>query len=92
MKYYEQIVSHRHSCRGFDMRHVEDEKIDAVMDYYNEEESCLVDDILTELRLYDSSAFGTLSTSVGYNGICIKAPHYVVLFSENKEHYLENTT
>ena len=90
MKYYEEIVKNRHSCRKFDPRRVETEKLEAVVAYHNDEESDLVDEIATELRFYDSSAYDMLKDTVGYNGVCIKAPHYAVLFSEHKDHYLEN--
>ena len=90
MKYYEEIVKNRHSCRKFDVRRVSEEKISEIVAYHNDEESRLVDDIVTELRFYDSSAYDKLKDTVGYNGICIKAPHYAVLFSEHKDHYLEN--
>lgn len=90
MKYYEEIVKNRQSCRSFDSKAAESEKIEAIIAYHNDEESDLVDEIGTELRFYDSSAYDKLKDSVGYSGICIKAPHYAVLFSENKDHYLEN--
>lgn len=90
MKYYEEIVKNRNSCRKFENKTVEQEKIDAIIAYHEDEESDLVDEINTELRFYGEEAFDALKDSVGYNGICIKAPHYAVLFSEKGAHYLEN--
>lgn len=90
MKYYEEIVKNRQSCRSFENISVEFEKIEAITDYHEDEESDLVDEIKTELKFYGSKAYGLLKDSVGYNGICIKAPQYAVLYSEKADHYLEN--
>ena len=90
MKYYEEIVKNRQSCRSFEDISVEFEKIEAITDYHEDEESDLVDEIKTELKFYGSKAYGLLKDSVGYNGICIKAPQYAVLYSEKADHYLEN--
>lgn len=91
MKYYDHIVKRRHSCRNFDMnRDIEPEKITEVLAYYNNEESVLVEGIKTDLNFYSGDIYEDLGTCVGYNGFCIKSPGYMVLFSEVKEHYIEN--
>ena len=90
MQYYEHIVKNRNSCRKFSDKPVEAEKIIEIVSYHKDKETVLVDDIVTDLRFYGADAYDKLKDSVGYNGICIKAPYYMVLFSEKKEHYLEN--
>ena len=90
MEYYEHIVKNRHSCRNFAPTKVEDDKLVAIREYYEEEESELVEGIGTSLQFFFGNVYETLSKSVGYNGYCIKAPTYMLLFSEEKDHYLEN--
>ncbi|MBR2674697.1 MAG: nitroreductase family protein [Mogibacterium sp.] len=90
MRYYDEIVKNRQSCRSFEDKEVEAEKIADIIAYHEDEESDLVDELETELKFYDSSAYDRFKDSVGYSGVCIKAPHYAVLYSEKGEHYLEN--
>ena len=90
MQYYENIVKKRNSCRKFDDRKVGDDVITKIMEYYEDDESVLVEGIGTELKIYFGDVYGALKDSVGYNGICIKAPAYMVLYSDKAAHFLEN--
>ena len=90
MEYFETIVKKRHSCRGFADRKVEDSVLNELLTYYEDEESDLVDEIETELKFYIGTVYDELKKSVGYNGFCIKAPAYMVIFSDVADHYLEN--
>ena len=90
MEYYEQIVKNRHSCRHFSDRKVDDDVLNEILKYYEDEESDLVDEIDTDLKFFVGNVYEALSKSVGYNGYCIKAPAYMLLFSDDAEHYLEN--
>ncbi|MBQ6388539.1 MAG: nitroreductase family protein [Mogibacterium sp.] len=90
MEYFEQIVKNRHSCRGFADKKVSDKVLNELILYYEDEESDLVDEISTELKFYVGTVWNELRKSVGYNGFCIKAPAYMVIFSEVADHYIEN--
>ena len=90
MQYYDDIVKRRNSCRLFSDRKVEDDVLVAIRQYYEDEESDLVDEISTELKFYYGAVYEALSKSVGYNGVCIKAPAYMLLFSDEADHFLEN--
>ena len=90
MKYYENIVKKRNSCRGFSDKKVGDDALNALLEYYEDEESALVDEIGTELKFYIGAVWDELNKSVGYNGFCIKAPAYMVIYSDVADHYLEN--
>jgi len=90
MQYYENIVKKRNSCRGFSARKVPEEALAGIRKYYEDVESVLVEGIGTELRFYSSDSYELLKQHVGYNGICIKAPNYLVLYSDKADHYLEN--
>ncbi len=89
IKYYDEIVKRRESCRNFVMSDVEQDKINALYDYYNHE-TLLVPEISTDLGLYSYSSLEKTEGSVGYNGFLIKAPHYLIILSDKKDHYLEN--
>lgn len=90
MQYYENIVKKRNSCRGYSKKKVPEKALDEIRAYYDNEESVLVDGIRTELKFYSADAYDLLKQHVGYNGICIKAPEYLVLYSEKGDHFLEN--
>lgn len=90
MEYYDQIVKNRNSCRSFSDRKVDDDVLVAIRTYYEDEESDLVDEIGTELKFFYGNVYEALSRSVGYNGFCIKAPAYMLLFSDVADHWLEN--
>ena len=90
MEYYEQIVKNRNSCRLFADKKVDDDVLDEIRAYYEDEESDLVDGIKTELKFYFGTVYDALKKSVGYNGYCIKAPAYMLLFSDEADHFLEN--
>ena len=89
ISYYENVVKQRQSCRSFTDDKVDTAILDEVKAYF---ESCqpLVPSIETELGFFDGAVADRLGMSVGYNGFIIRAPQYLVVFSEDKEHYLEN--
>ena len=90
MEYYDQIVKNRVSCRMFADKKVDDKVLGELFSYYEDEESVLVEGINTELKFYVGTVWNELKKSVGYNGVCIKAPAYMVIFSEVTDHYREN--
>ncbi len=90
MEYYDDIVKNRHSCRMFADKKVDDDTLSALLAYHDEEESVLVEGIETELKFYIGSVWDKIKEAVGYNGYAIKAPAYMVIYSEAAEHYIEN--
>lgn len=88
--YYEDIIRKRESCRSFKDKAVEQEKIDALKNYYNEEDR-LLPQIATELVFETPAAVARMGASIGYNGFVIKAPQYLLLFSDKADHYLANS-
>ena len=90
MQYYENIVKKRNSCRGFSNKKVPEDVLADVRNYYDNDESAIVEGIRTELKFYSADSYELLKQHVGYNGICIKAPGYFVLYSEKGDHFIEN--
>lgn len=89
IQYYDEIVKRRESCRNFQEQDVEQAKIDEIEKYYSDT-AVLVDNICTDMKIYDADVAEVLGQTVGYNGFLIKAPMYIALFSDEADHYLEN--
>lgn len=87
--YYEDIIKKRESCRNFSDKVVEKEKIDALKSYYAQEDH-LLPEVETELVFENQAAVARMGASIGYNGFVIKAPQYLLLFSDKADHYLAN--
>lgn len=90
MEYYEDIVKKRNSCRNFADKKVEDDKLTALYDFFDDEGAALVEGIETEIKFYVGSVWDKLKEAVGYNGFAIKAPAYMFIYSDPADHYLEN--
>lgn len=87
--YYEEIVSRRESCRNFKKEKVDSSVLEEIKAYYQEEDA-LAEDIDTEIEIYDREAFAAVGKAAGYNGFLIEASHYLVIFSAEGAHALEN--
>ena len=90
MQYYEQIVANRHSCRNFAKKPVGEDLLYKLLTYYDDRTRNLTEHIKTFIKFFDGSVCEKLGDYVGYNGHCIKAPAYMVIYSEEKGRYLEN--
>ncbi len=88
LRYYDLILE-RESCRAFTEEDVEQADIQHIKDSISLCDA-LDDSIETELHIIDSAAAEKLGTAVGYNGFMIRAPKYALLFTEEKDHALEN--
>lgn len=88
LRYYDLIIQ-RESCRDFTDEEIEEEKLQQISDDLSQCDP-LDDSIATEFHIIDSAEAEKLKDTVGYNGFMIRAPKYALLFSEEKDHYLEN--
>ncbi len=87
---YKQIINNKFSVREYKNKKVRDDTFRELTGYAN---SCprLVDDIDLDIRVMDNEdVYRQLDGFAGYHGILINAPHYVILLSEKKDHYIEN--
>lgn len=81
----------RHSCRLFSGKKVGEDLLYKLLTYYDDiEASALTLHIKTAMKFFDGSVWEKLKDHVGYNGFCIKAPMYMVIYSDEKGRYLEN--
>lgn len=88
IKYFDEIIK-RQSCRSFCDRDVNANELDQIKDYFTR---CrrLIPEINIDFKIYNGVIEKKIGKNAGYNGFMIKAPKYALIFSEVKDHYLEN--
>ena len=85
-----QIILNKCSVRDYKAKKVDAKTIKELSQYVNH---CpkLVEDIAMDIRIMDNDVvYRQLDSFAGYHGILINAPHYIIILSEHKEHYIEN--
>ena len=88
VKYYEEIVSKRHSVREYEDKPVSDDMIAKLEEYFKDIQGITNADI--EIKIIDGSKYHGMINAAGYNGFLVEAPKYVLILSDESEHYLEN--
>ena len=87
---YKNIIMNKSSVRDYKEKKV-DEKIILELSRYANTCPRLAEDIEMDIRIMDNDVvYRQLDGFAGYHGIMINAPHYVILLSEKKDHYMEN--
>lgn len=85
-----QLIEDRQSVREFKRRTIPDEDLNEMRDFFSGTKR-LLPDIRTELKIFtDPDMKNRLEGVVGYRGLAFGAPAYLVVFSEDKDHYLFN--
>ena len=89
---YMKLIRTRKSTRDFKNEAVNDKKLEGLIKYLDKAHR-LVPDIQLEAILFKDGdyVFDRLDGCAGYNGMMIKAPSYIIIVSDNKEGYIENT-
>jgi len=88
---YKDTIAKIKSVRDYKKEEVSPQKINELKEYFNSVNR-LIDDIEIEVLLKNKNeVYEQLKNVAGYNEFMIEAPHYMVLLSEEKEHYIENT-
>ncbi|WP_343250726.1 nitroreductase family protein [Diplocloster hominis] len=89
MNYFD-LIERRMSIREFREKAVPAHILEEIQTHYV---GCsgLIPDIRTSLRILEGEAIHKLKGIAGYQEFLIPAPYYLVLLSEPKEHYVENT-
>lgn len=88
VKYYEDIVSKRHSVREYEDKQVSEEIITEINSYTKSIVG--LTDADTEIMIIDGSKYHGMINAAGYNGFLVKAPKYILILSDESKHYLEN--
>lgn len=85
------VIKEKRSIREYKEKPLEKDIIDNLMEYSHQVEP-LIADISTNSYFVEEghSAHDLILGNAGYHGMAIDAPHYVILLSEKKPHYLKN--
>lgn len=87
---YKSIILSKSSVRDYKEKKVDAKIMKELSSYAN---SCpkLSNEIEMDIRIMDNDVvYRQLDGFAGYHGILINAPHYIIMLSEKKDHYIEN--
>ena len=89
---YKNLIKNRKSTRDYKPDAVDDRKLQALISYFHQATK-LIPEIKMEIFLLQNGndVFERLDGKAGYNGRMIKAPGYILIASEDKDGYMENT-
>lgn len=89
---YQKLMKSRKSTREYKEASIDENKLNILLDYFNDCKK-LVPDINIEVILFEDGedVFSRLNGMAGYNGMMIKAPSYIIIVSEVRNGYIENT-
>lgn len=88
---YKALIENKKSVREYKKIPLKEEQVKEIKSYIG---SCkrLVSDIEIDIRFMDNNAvYQQLDGFAGYKGHMINAPHYIIILSENKDNYIENS-
>lgn len=88
---YKKLISNRKSVRDFKDTSI-DAKYFGEIERYIEGSKKLIPEIEVEMRMYYfKDCYEKINQSAGYNGFLIQAPNYIIILSDVKEGYIENS-
>lgn len=88
---YKTIISKKRSVRNYKKDTVDDKVFDELKIYYKNHKK-LVDGIEIEILVKSKNdVYEKLKGVAGYKGIMLEAPHYIIILSDEKQNYIENT-
>ncbi|WP_434796281.1 nitroreductase family protein [Terrisporobacter vanillatitrophus] len=88
---YKKLILNRKSVRDFKDTSI-DTKYFKEIENYIENSKKLLPEIKVEIKMYDFKDFyENINEIAGYNGYLIQAPNYIIILSDVKEGYIENS-
>lgn len=88
---YKTIIKTKKSVRKYKNEPVKESEINEIINFFNTSER-LDNKINTEIKILSKKdVFENLNNIAGYNGFMIEAPNYIIILSEKKPYYIENT-
>ena len=88
---YKDLIARMKSVRNYKREALNEDVIKKLKDYSGKSKR-LVNDIEIEATIKNrDEVYDKLKNIAGYNDTMLDAPHYLILLSEEKEHYIENT-
>lgn len=87
---YKELIAESKSVRDYKNTPIESKVLNEIKEYTKAGRKLVSDiDVSVEV-LENSQVFSKLDGFAGYKGHMINAPSYIIIFSETKEHYIEN--
>ena len=88
---YKNLILNRKSVREFKDTSIDPKYFNEIKEYMNNSKK-LLPEIEVEIRMYDfKDCYENINQLAGYNGYLIKAPNYIILLSDVKNGYIENS-
>lgn len=85
------VIKEKRSIREYKDKPLDENVIDNLVEYFQQVDP-LIEDIAVKFYFIEDGhkIHDLLLGNAGYHGMAIDAPHYIVLLSEEKPHYLKN--
>ena len=88
---YKKLILNRKSVRDFKDTSIDTKYFNEIENYI-ESSKKLLPEIEVEMKMYDfKDCYENINELAGYNGYLIQAPNYIIIFSDVKEGYIENS-
>ncbi len=88
---YKKLISNGKSVREFKNKSIEEKYFNEIESYIKNSKK-LLPEINIEVKIFDNKdSYEKLNKIAGYNGYMIEAPNYVVILSDVKKGYIENS-
>ena len=88
---YKKLISNGKSVRAFKNKKVEVQYFNEIESYIKKSKT-LINDIEIDIKMFsDEDIYEKLKNIAGYHGYMIQAPNYVVVLSDVKKGYIENS-
>lgn len=88
---YKKLISSRKSVREFKNKDIEQKYFNEIERYINNSKK-LLPQISVEIKIFNNEdGYEKLNKIAGYNGYMIEAPNYVIILSDVKKGYIENS-
>lgn len=88
---YKKLIEETYSVRDYSEKPISENLKNEIISYFPNSKN-LLENIKTDIKfLNNSEVYNTLNGKAGYNGIMINAPHYIIIYSEKADNYIENS-
>lgn len=88
---YKKLIEETYSVRDYSEKPIGENLKNEIISYFPNAKN-LLDNVKTEIKILNNSeVYDALNGKAGYNGIMINAPHYIIIYSEKADNYIENS-
>lgn len=89
---YKKLIEETYSVRDYSEKPISENLKNEIISYFPNSKN-LLENIKTDIKfLNNSEVYNALNGKAGYNGIMINAPHYIIIYSEKADNYIENSS